>query len=329
MGLPGRGHKGYIQFGREPTWGVGTPSTHRIPYVSCDTRPQGGFIRSEMMNLSRWRHGIYKGPKLYRVTVVLELWFEGMLQIIDLIQGTSTYGSNGGTTTGANPYVHTFLGKDILNSYSIEIIEGNIPSGKCQLLTGCKIDTATLAGASGFGSDGICRLTLNALAKSYDPDQDPTASLNPVTALPVLFHEISSVLDGTADATADKVLKSFEISWNNHLAERLSTSDSILEPVPEAVLDFTIKLQKEFQTKTLLAAYNAFTSGQPSIVFGNSASKRITVSIPGTANITEYNHPISGGGLIMQDVTWEAFRPNNVNGPVTVVVENTQATILT
>ena len=90
-----------------------------------------------------------------------------------------------------------------------------------------------------------------------------------------------------------------------------------------------IKMKKEFQTKLLLDAFTAFTAVSPGLIFGTTVNKRMTISIPGIAQITEYNHPIPGAGLIMQDVTWEAYRPNSVPGPLSWVVENTQATILT
>lgn len=332
MGQPGRGHKGYFQFGREATWGTAVVATHRLPYVSCDTRPVGGTVESEMMNASRWLQGIYKGPVYYETTLVLELWYAGMLLLLDGIQGTATFGANGGTTTGSNPYLHTITGQDVLNSYTFEIIEGNIEAGKCQRLVGAKIDKAVISGAKGVGADAICRLTLTLLSKSYQTDQTPTTSLTAIAALPVMFHETTTVQDGTADIAADIVLQSFSVSIDNRLARRQTTSIDILEPVPEGFCDITIQLQKELHTSTSLDAFQAFTAAsanQPSLLIGPSSSKRVTILVPGTANIVAYNHPVTGAGIIMQDVTWKPFRAGTAAGPLTITVENTQATITT
>lgn len=337
MGVPAIGHRGWIQFGRESTYGTAATVTHRIPFVSCDTRPVGGTIDSEMMNNQRWLHGIYQGPRYYETTLVVELWYAGMLLLLDGFMGTATYGSNGGTTTGANPYAHTITQQDLLNSFTFQIIEGKVPATTCQRLLGSKIDRAEISGSKGSGSDAIVRLTLTLLSQSYQTNQAITGSLNAVTALPVLFHEMQGALaflDGTADATADKVLQSFTVSINNHLARRQhSTAATILEPLAEAFCEVEIRLTKEFQTVAMLDAYNAFTAAvatEPTLVFGALSSKRFTISTPGTANIVTYGHPIPGPGIIMQEVTWKGFRANPGGaGPLQLLVENTQATITT
>lgn len=334
MGLPGRAHRGYIQFGREATWGTAATVTHRIPFVSCDTKQIGGTIDSEMMNGSRWLHGIYQGPRYVETTLVVELWYAGMLLLIDgILGGANAFGSNQGSTTGANPYTHTFLGGDILNSYTFEIIEGEIPSAvKCQRLVGAKIDSFELTGERGTGAGAICRATIRLLAKSYLSNVDVTGSLSAVTAIPVLFHEMN-VLDGLEPSATEVVVSSFTVSINNHLARRQGNGTVfILEPVPEAFAEISIRLTKEFQTRLMLDAFNAFTAAtatQPTLIFGNSITKRITIASPGTAVIPEYGHPINGPGIIMQEVTWKHFRPNSAAGPLSIVVENQQATITT
>ena len=337
MGFPGLGHRGYIQFGREATYGTAVAATHRIPFVSCETRPVGGTIDSEMMNNARWLHGIYQGPKHYETTLVVELWYEGMLLLLDGLMGTGTYGANGGTTSGGSPFAHTITQQDLLNSYTFQIIEGRIPATTCQRLLGAKIDRAEISGSKGSGNDAILRLTLTLLSRSYQTAQAITGSLNAVTALPILFHEmqgVSAFLDGTADVAADKVLQNFTVSINNNLARRHhSTAATILEPIAEGFCEVEIRLTKEFQTVALLDAFNAFTAAvptEPTLVFGVTSSKRFTISTPGTAVIPTYGHPISGPGIIMQDVTWKGFRANPGGaGPLQLLVENTQATIVT
>lgn len=334
MGTPGRGHRSYLQFGREATYGTAVAATHRVPILRSSVVPQIGVHRSGLLQrgtvtAARNRSDQYQGPIFYRSTIELELWYEGLLLILDGIMGTSTFGANGGVTTGANPYAHNWAAnREFLNSYTMELIEGNIPSSACQRLVGAKMDAAIIRGSV---SDVVCRLTLEVMSKFYQTNQTPTGGLNAVTALPVLFHEASTVDDGTADAAADVRMKNFEVTLRNHLTERHYVgSVNTDEPHANDFVEAMFRFKKEFQTRTMLDAVNAFTAGTPSLVFGSTASKRFTIQTGGgDAQITEYNHPIEGAGIIEQDVTWDTDSAQGIGCQIQIIAENTQATITT
>lgn len=329
MGVPGMPHKGYIQFFRESTWKTAPTITKRLPYISCVTTPDIRPLKSNTLNNVLSRTAQYAGPNVFRTTLVLEGWYEGLLLWLDMLMGTDTYGANGATTTGANPYVHTYIEREFLNSMTVEIIEGNIPANQCQRLRGAKVVSGRLRWEAGFGDGAIGTLTLELLSPIYETGQAVTGSLTAVSPLPILFHEGSTMDDGTADAAAEIVMRSAEIMIRNPVAERFAIGSAvILEPLRNDFLVVTAAFRKEFQTKLLMDAVNAFTAGSPKLVFGSSASKRITFDI-GTARITEYNHPVSGRDLIVQDVTWEAERDGTNLSALKLTVENTQATITT
>jgi hypothetical protein len=330
MGDPARGHLSYLQFGREAVAGTAVPATHRLPFIGNVVTPDIGFIVSDLLDNNVDRVGFYQGGQAFPFTIEGELWYEGLLLILDGLFGTATFAANGGTTTGANPYVHTFIERALLNSYTFQFIDGNVPASQCQRITGAKLVGITIKCVAGRTNDAIGKFTIEGFATGYSAGQTPTGALSAVAALPVLFHEASTVDDGTADAASLIAMKDFELSMTSPVDRDRHYMGSVspLEALRNDFVDVTFKFKKEFQSTTLLAAGLAFTSGSPKLVFGSSASKRLTFDI-GSAKIKTYTHPVNGYGIIMQNCEWKAFKdPTNLSA-LKVVVENTQATITT
>jgi hypothetical protein len=330
MGTPGRGHVSYLQFGRETVAGTPVAATRRIPFISNVVTPDIGFIESDLLDNSVSRSNFYQGGQGFPFTIEGETWYEGLLLLIDGLMGTATFGANGGTTTGTNPYVHTFIERALLNSYTFELIDGDIETTKCQRLAGAKLIGITVRCVAGRGNDAICKFTIEGFATGYATNITPTTSLTSVAALPVLYHEATTVDDGTADAASLIRMRSFELALTNEVDKERFYMSAINpdEPIRNNFLDVTFRAVKELQSKTLLDAALAFTSGSPKLVFGSAASKRITFDI-GSAKIRSYTHPVNGYGIILQNVEWRAFKdPTNLSA-LKIIVENTQATITT
>lgn len=329
MGTPAQGHKSYMQFGREATYGTAVPATHRLGFVNSNVEPEIGIVRDNTLNDAVVRSSIYPVGELARGTIEMVLDYAGLLLLFDGVMGTGTFGANGGSTTGAGPYTHVFKEKSFLNSYTIEIVEGNIPSAKCQRLIGAKIVGMTIRGEAGQGDGALIRVVWDILAKQKQTDQTPTAALTAVARSSALFHH-ATVDDGTADAAADVRLRSFEIRLQSPVADDrfYFGSTTIDEPLRSDFVAPTMRFTKEFQTKTLIDAYKAGTTGTPEISFASGAD---SVSFAfGTAKATAYAHPVSGYGIITQDVTWEGLLTDDtVDYGLRVQVVNSQATITT
>jgi hypothetical protein len=330
MGTPAQGHKSYLQFGREAVYGTGVAATHRLGFVSSGVEPEIGIVRDNTLNNQVVRSSIYPVGQRARGQIEMVLDYDGLLLLFDGAFGTATFAANGGTTSGTGPYTHTFTERSLLNSYTIEIVEGNVPANKCQRLIGAKIFGFTIRGEAGQGDGALVRVVWDVLAKEKQTDQTPTASLTAVARSSVLFHQAATINDGTADAAADVRMRSFEINLGSpvHDDRFYLGSTTIDEPIRSDFVAPTMRFVKEFHTKTLIDAMKAGTTGNPALGF-NSGTDWITLQMD-TAKATTYTHPISGYGIITQEVTWEGLLTDAATDfGLKMTVINDQATIVT
>ena len=333
MGTPAQANQSYLQLGREATFGTGVAATRRLGIISDDPRPDVGVIRSRVLNNTVSRVNLYQAGYLWRYRSLLQLNYEGLLFILDGLQGTATFAANGGTTTGVGPYVHTFVEKQVLNSYTLEVIQGNIPAAQVLRLLGAKIASARIGCKAGTDDDAVCTADVEWLAIDATPGFAITTGLTAATELPVLFHEASTVDDGTADTwnsglTTDVVLKEFELEVVNAVnARRFGMGrKQPLEFVRNGYQVTTMRGKKEYMKKTMLDAVLAFTAGSPKLVFGSVATKRLTFDV-GTAHITQHNNPSRDPDIIEQEFTWEAARDATNLSSLKVLAENNESAI--
>lgn len=329
MGTPGRGFKGFLQVGREAVWATGVAATRRIPVNVITPAYEKGTIKSSGITGLISRAGIYEGGEVGRFSFEIETTFEGCALLFDWFMGTAAFGSIGGTIVGSNPYTTTYKQREILNSYTLELGMGDTPAGKCEQIVGAKVDQVSLKGSAGLNpADGIVIMRIQGFGKLPTLAATPTGALTAIAPQPILFHQISTDADGTADVTADVNLKSFELTVQNGLALRFALGGkAILEPLRNAFAMVTLKLQNEFQTTAALAAYMAVTQGNPQLVF-TSGSKSFTISLPKAYQTAPHQHALTGPGLLEETFTWEAIDDGgSPSSGLTLVTINTESTI--
>ncbi len=316
------GHKSYLQWAREATWGTAVASTRRGGLIESTPTLQTGVILDPTLDNSVSRTAQYQGRRRVRARIRTRLDYESYGLFWDSLFGTASFGSLGASTTGAGPYVHTLTEKSILNSLAIQAIEGDIPTGKCSVLEGAKFTGVRISGEQGDGERGLCYCEWDVTAEDYAEDQTPTGALTALTAVPVLTQEATTQDDGTADTVK---LRSFEITIRNPVEEEGALGQvQIEEPFRNDFLEIKAVFRKIYKTKTLHAAARAFTVGSPKLVFGSAATKRITFDI-GTANIEVYQHPVRGYGVVLQEVTWNAIKDVTNASALKMTIENNQA----
>jgi hypothetical protein len=320
MGRHGQNFKSLFQFGREAVWGTDVPATHRIPVLDLAPDVQLEVIKSDAMDGTRLRQGFYPGAKRVRVTVEFEMLYSGILLLLDGLFGTAAFGSNGGTTSGANPYVHVFKMRELFNSYTLELGMGDIPTTKVEQALGAKIIEATLSGSS----HGVCRCRLVFLAKDYSTNVTPTGALSSPAIIPLLFDQLTAFNDGTG-ATGD--ILSFELSIQNTLSVRDYAAQLIDEPVANGFPEVQLKLVEEFQTQAAFDAHYALTQGAPSLDFV-SGTKELVISMPKSYLTQGVNREKQGQGRMTQPLTWEPIGDDgSPETYMTITVTNAQATI--
>lgn len=306
--MPGIGSKSYIQIGtKEGTYGNFVTPTKKLEVVSWSIAPNIGVIPDPSLYSAQSRRSLYQGGLTYKGSFVLRLNYEGMLELFRGVFGTGSSTLVGGETTVRD---HVFKEGATLNTYSFEVILGDVPTNKCFRLLGAKLTGLNVKATASSGADGMLTAEFTVIAKDYMSDQTPTGSLSFPTAYPVLFHQASTIDDGTADAPK---VRSFEVSLDNpHVEDRFYLgSVNIDEPLRSDFLTARFRITEEFSTKTAFDAARGFSSGSPQLIFQGasigSASKQEFELRMGSAKLVELSQPLEGPSIIIATLTWEGF----------------------
>lgn len=325
MTAPGQGSKSYWQFGRESTWATAVASTKRIAPLSMgveavikqekDLSLHGGMVARDIVKVNERAEG----------QIETYLTYNEQLMLIDALCGTATFGANGGSTTGAGPFTHVFTTKELFNSFTHQLIEGNIPAGKCQRATGSKMVSLELAGEAA----SIVRATWGVVGKQKETDQTPTGALSAATPLYVLTSH--AVLDdGTSDVGgSDVILKSFTFSMQNGCVAREDCGSAyILEPMRAGPEMARLKFRREFRTKVLMDTWIAGTNLAFSLTFTSSPSSFKLEAA--NSRVVSFKNGIDDMDICYVEAELEAvYTSGSPDYGIKFTVVNAQATITT
>src|SRR3990172_7347685 len=248
MPTPGLGHKSYVQIIKEAAYGTALAATAKFECISFDIAPIIGTIEDASLYNQQSRRALYQGGLLYRGTIVVRLNYEGLIRLFEGVFGSAV---KSGPTESV---VYTYTCKEAagLPSYTIELIEGDIPATKCQQVVGAKFTSITVRGSAGQGNEGMLTAEIGVLAKDKVSNVTP-ASLSFPAIFPVLFHQAITADEGSDSAAADIRVRSFEVTLENALAEDpfYFTSVNIEEPVRDNFLEARFRIEQEFVNITL------------------------------------------------------------------------------
>ena len=327
----GQGYKSYIQFGLETTWGTGVAATERLEVISMDVAPDMGLILDPSLNNSVGRRGLFQGGIIYRGNIVVRANYDGraVLRLLKAMFGVA------GTTTLVETAIswdnvfHDAMSQLTIQSLTIEMIEGDIDTGKCQRLLGAIPISWTTRVTAGQGQDAMVQWEFEFLAKDKETNQTPTASLTAPAVLPVLFHHGQTMDDGVT--TSGLKIRTFELRYEApHNADRFYLgSKNPDEPVRDDFLKASYRFTQAFQTRTTLDALKAFTNASPQIMFRGGALGANFYEFEvksDKAQVARVSHPVAGYGIIMMDHTVEAYH-DGTNGTLYTRLRNGQSAI--
>lgn len=329
MASPGIGAKSYIQWGRESAWGTEANATKRAGLIRHSVRSVMKQEKSTLLTGSYIRSAITNVLESAEGQIELYLTYNDLMMWLDCAMGSATFGSNGGATTGAGPYVHTWTdAKEFYNSLTVELIEGDIPtpgSSKCQLLTGCKVLGFTIRGEAA----GFVHVIFDVVAKRMQTNQAITGALTANAPLIAQTAHISAFDDGTADSASDVIVKSFEFTHKNGVEKREACGSAyILEPIRDGVTTCSLKWRKEFRTMTAMDAHLADTAASPAFTLTSSPSI-LTIQID-TGKFVDYRHGVDGFGIMYQEAEIEGLlTAGSPDQCAKIILTNAQATITT
>lgn len=175
--MPGLGHKSYVQFGgKETTYGTFVAPTKKLEVVSFNVSPTVGVIQDASLYGGQSRRALYQGGLNYKGTFTVRLNYEGLEQLF-----RAAFGSYTNTVVSGVVADHIFREGSALDKYSMEVVVGDVPTGKCFRLTGVKVTGLTIKGSAGTGNDAMLMADFTIVARDMESNQNLTAATTVAT----------------------------------------------------------------------------------------------------------------------------------------------------
>lgn len=326
----GQGYKSYIQFGLESVWGTPVAATNRLEVISMDVNPDMGLIMDPSLNNSVGRRGLFQGGIVYRGTILIRCNFQGLSRIIKALMGVA------GTSTVVEGAVswdqvfHDAQAQLTVQSLTVEMIEGDIETGKCQRLAGAIINGMTVRGVAGQGQDAMLQLELEIIAKDKVVNFTPTGALSAPTVNPVLTKYGLTVDDGVT--TSGLIMRSFELAYRApHSDDRFYLgAPNPAEFIRSDFVGATWRFTQDLQTDDALAALQAFTAASPQLIFRGAALGANFYEFEirsDAAQVARAAHVVAGYGVVRLESTVEAYH-HATNGTLYLRFRNNENGIL-
>lgn len=330
-----QGWNSYIQFGREGIYASDSAATHKLEIISEGIKPEINSIRDPSLYAARSRRGVYQGPFGVGGPITLRANYEGLSMLLDWFFGTNQFGSQGGTngTVTNGIYPHTFAELPILNSYTLEVVKGDTPTGKCFQVVGAKCNGLTFSIKAGE----MATVALDIVGKDVTSDVAITSPLVLPPITPVLYHQAlaASIKDGSGMTTLARIT-AFEASFLNNLEPKDDFLGSLTrdEPVPTDFITPKWKFTAKFLGKTVWDLARTFTGGtgtELQMAFNDARSPGVRTLIFHSLYgfLTAVDAPTNGPGYILQDYEYEPIYNATDLGCVKVTNGCTTATIST
>lgn len=336
MATPAFFGKGFLQFGRESTWGTEVNATKRIPCTVLDIQAGRGKIRSQAMDGKRVRSALSAGGHRARAVIEIEMQYvtgntdpSGFLMIQDWIHGTGTFGNEGFASSGS--YTHTFTIGDYQNSLTLEMGDG-APGGDadCVLMVGAKVvEAAWTWGASYDGDNNRLKLRLTVVGKSVATNTAITAALTAQTDDPIMSHHCT-IADGYGGSTGiwDNITVTYRtgIIDNGHYVG----SQYIREPVAADFASCEIEMVGDHDAWTHMDALlnHTVTSGEVNFTFSkpSDTEQYVLKVLTGKAYVVEESHPLTNPGIVKRTVRFETIKDGNDGALVAQIVTTSPST---
>lgn len=331
---PGFHQNSSLQFGVETAWGTAVAATKRLPFKSQGIDLEVGSAASENINASLGRKTILTPiGKRAAGPIVFELDYENHLPLFDGYYGRATgvsHGTAGTAPTGSGPYTYVFYEKPLLNSYTYQLGEGNIPAGKVRRTPGGKIVSLRLSGTAAPDASGIINIEARIVGTDKEPNVTPTGSLSAPTDYPVYFQELTFD-DGSEDDVAnEQVIRSFDLEMTSSVDEnrRRFGSTSILEPVRSGFVSARLSFEREFNTESLLAKLRAGDTVTPVLTFDRTGDTDRQIKFELSGKVVRCTNRVEGQGIMSQQVEVEAFLTDTTNDYIVrSTIKNGKATV--
>lgn len=256
--IPAFGHSSYLIIGlKEATFDTFLAPTNgnKIRFSDFSVAPNIGTLKQNVLHGQLSGLELIEGLSYWQGTFTTLMNYDGMLELFRAACGGYTNTSLGGGAARDHVFREATSATAIvtnLNSYSIEVSWGNVPTGKVYRLTGAKILGFTIRATAGNGADGLVQVVFDLWARKlqinagagYDPT---TTGVTEPTRRRVSFYHPWFFNEGAMGPYADSRIKSFEVTYQPpHETERAYMSSKFPdEPIRSEELVPTWRITQE------------------------------------------------------------------------------------
>lgn len=275
MADPSRGHRFYLQLGREgagTNYGTtATPTGLRLFGYNWKAKPILNPDEDESLDQQLSVREVYQGSRWWEWSFEMDLNYLGILKLLEMIMGSDSSPATPAVTgpDGNGIYTHTLKVGTNTPSYTGQVLEGG-PGGVATVsrFDGLFMDKMEIVGRSS-GNDQRLRIKCSGWARNRTTGIAATA-LTMVNPRAALYRHATIVDDGSADPATDLLLRGWKLEIVRPFdRERFPFSNSALFAGPilagkfRPVMTFT----HEWQTETQYANYLANADLTPEMEF--------------------------------------------------------------
>ena len=300
----------------ETTWGTPVTVDRFTPLVSESMTEKiarmesGGIIAgARVLRSAQWAAGDVEVSADLRFELYQQgvgLWFRHMFGAV--------------STSGSNPYTHTFTPGDLTDDhFTLQIGKPDV-SGTVQPFTfaGCKVTEWELAAKAGE----LVTLGVSVVGKSLATGTSlATASLGTGSGTPFTFKHASVTVGGSSANVKEISLKGANGLQTDR---RFIGSEFVSEPLEAELREYSGEATLEFESLTQMNYFRNATENALvlTISAGASASVTITTNVRWDGSTPE----VSGRGVVELKAPFKCVGASTDAGAITAVMINTDAT---
>jgi hypothetical protein len=322
MTLPGEGYDSWVSFKEESTYGT-DPGGARDFYLRLVTESMKKAMNPQQypgMNGPGVR-GHFTGNIIVNGEVAVEFHYEGAGKLLKWAFGGYAYAVDT-PEAGANQHTFSFDNDSTIDSFSMEISKGDIPSGDVHLYTGCIINSITLS----WANQELVGLSINVIAQNETVDGAAVGSPTYADDHPVLWHftgQLTVVGSGSQD------MKDGSITIAHNMTEdRFLMGQTIAQPVRGSHRLVTGQATLEFADLTLYNKYVGGTKGSFALAFTSTelitGATYYSLTLAGTDSLLTAAEPVvNSPGPIDLPIN---FQLRSATAELSAVLVNTDTT---
>jgi len=310
----------FLRVGEETTWGSEQASTTQdIRMISSTLQIVQERERTTHLSVptSGMQSGTFEGFRNAGGSIDIPAYYDGIGVLIKAALGAVS-------SSGSDPYVHTYTPASTLPSLTIQFQRGTNLANSREDFLGMKVNTMTISAEAGS------EMTISFDLIGKDADARTT---NETPAFPahdqVLHFEAGDLTLGSSFAPTALQIRSFELTLSNAIDRRnLLGSKLTGEPVFTDLREVTMTVTCDVTDNTLYNASLTGTTDDVSLQFTRTANAnhhfKMTLS---NATIEDYNDNITAFGRVERTFTFRGTA-NATNAGLTIEIKNGSANAL-